>query len=188
MDKKIGCLKVITGPMFAGKTEELLRHIHRLQRAKKKYLVFKPKIDNRHATSEVISHQNNKTDALIIGSVQEIEKYLNNDIETIFIDEIQFFSSEIASFLCNLTQQGYQIIAAGLDKNFRGEPFNETIKSFLALADCVEKLTAICQVCQNEASFSQRIINGQPARYHDPLVLVGGQENYEARCRSCYVI
>ncbi|CAG8774968.1 34893_t:CDS:10 [Gigaspora margarita] len=186
--RKIGYLKVITGPMFAGKTEELLRHIHRLQRAKKKYLVFKPQVDNRHTTSEVISHQNNKTNALIISSSQEIEKHLNNDMETIFIDEIQFFPPEIASFLCNLTQQGHQIIVAGLDKNFRGEPFNETIKSLLALADYVEKLTAICQVCQNEASFTQRIINSQPARYHDPLILVGGQETYEARCRSCYVI
>ncbi|CAG8585327.1 15743_t:CDS:2, partial [Cetraspora pellucida] len=188
MDKKIGYLKVITGPMFAGKTEELLRHVHRLQRTKKKYLVFKPQVDNRHTTSEVISHQKNKTEALIVNSRQEIKKYLHNDIETIFIDEIQFFPLEISSFLCNLTQQGYQIIVAGLDKNFRGEPFNETIKILLALADYVEKLTAICQVCQKEASFTQRIINGQPARYHDPLILVGGQEAYEARCGSCYVI
>ncbi|KAF0392915.1 thymidine kinase [Gigaspora margarita] len=188
MDKRIGYLKVITGPMFAGKTEELLRHIHRLQRAKKKYLVFKPQIDNRHNTADVISHQNNKTEALIVSSSQKIEKYLHNGVKTIFIDEIQFFSPEIANFLGNLTQQGHQIIVAGLDKNFCGEPFNETIKALLALADYVEKLTAICQVCQKEAPFTQRIINGQPARYHDPLILVGGQKTYEARCGSCYVI
>ncbi|CAG8626441.1 11535_t:CDS:2 [Gigaspora rosea] len=143
MDKRIGYLKVITGPMFAGKTED---------------------------------------------SSQEIEKYLHNGIETIFIDEIQFFPPETVSFLCSLTQQGHQIIVAGLDKNFRGEPFNETIKTLLALADYVEKLTAICQVCQKEASFTQRMFNGQPARYHDPLILVGGQETYEARCGTCYVI
>ena len=180
-------MKIITGPMFAGKTEELLRQINYLQYAKKSYLVFKPEVDNRHVTPEVISHQNNRVQALIISSGQEIEKYLTPNIEMIFIDEIQFFSPEIAKILLNLVRQGYQIIASGLDKNFRGEPFNETIKSLLALADYVEKLTATCQSCQKEASFSQRIINGQPARYEESLILVGGQEKYEARCQKCHI-
>ena len=186
--EKIGYLKIITGPMFAGKTEELLRHIHRLKYAKQKYLVFKPQVDNRYTTTEVISHQNNKVQAIVISNEREIEKYLTTDRETVFVDEVQFFPPEIASFLGKLVQQGHQVIVAGLDKNFRGEPFNETIKTLLALSDYVEKLTAVCQVCQKEASFSQRIINGQPACFHDPLILVGGSETYEARCRSCYVI
>jgi thymidine kinase len=186
---KKGSLTVITGPMFAGKTEELLRLIRRTQYAHKPHLVFKPHLDNRNTSgAKINSHQNNQNEAIIITHSQEIKNHLTPLIEVIFIDEIQFLDTGIIKLLNNLASQNLEIVVAGLDKNFRGEPFNEVIKTLLTQADQVIKLTAICQFCKKEATFSQRIINGQPARYDDPLILVGGEEKYEARCRQCHVI
>ncbi|CAG8596766.1 8165_t:CDS:1 [Ambispora gerdemannii] len=187
-DNKNSSLTIITGPMFAGKTEELLRQIHRCQYAQKGYLVFKPSLDNRYSSAwEIVSHNNKETKAIIVSKSEEIRNHLKPDTELIFLDEIQFFDDEIIGVLNDLANQGYQVIGAGVDKNFRGEPFNDVMKSLLAMADYVHKLTAICQVCKKEASLSQRIIDGRPARYDNPTVLVGGQETYEARCRKCHV-
>ncbi|CAI2165633.1 19239_t:CDS:2 [Funneliformis geosporum] len=186
--KLMSKLTIITGPMFAGKTEELLRRIHRCQIAKNKYLLFKPSLDNRYSTAEVVSHQKNKAQAIVLESSNEIDKYISQEKEQtiLFFDELQFFDEGIGEKINFLLKKGFLVIGAGLDKNFRGEPFNEVMKSLLSLADEVIKLKAICQVCQGEASFTQRVISGQPAAYDSPLVLIAGQDGYEARCRQCY--
>ncbi|CAG8587487.1 9026_t:CDS:2 [Funneliformis caledonium] len=186
--KLMSKLTIITGPMFAGKTEELLRRIHRCQISNNKYLLFKPSLDNRYSSAEVVSHQKNKARAIVLQSSNEIDKYASQEKEQtiFFFDELQFFDEGISEKINFLLKRGFLVIGAGLDKNFRGEPFNEVMKTLLSLADEVIKLKAICQVCQGEASYTQRIISGQPAAFDSPLVLIGGQEGYEARCRQCY--
>jgi thymidine kinase len=188
VDKK-GNLTIITGPMFAGKTEELLRQIRRAQYAQKEVLIFKSSLDNRYSETEITSHINNKTTAIIISKSKEIYTHLKKKPKTeiIFLDELHFFDPKIVKTLNKLAKEGYQIIATGLDQDFRGKPFENT-SFLLALAEKVIKLTAICRACNGEANMTQRLIGGQPALTTDPVILVGGQEAYEARCRSCHIV
>lgn len=190
---KGGRLEIICGSMFSGKTEELMRRLKRAEFAKKKVLTIKHQIDqrkNNHVTA-IASHNGQKRVALPIDnsetSVQTIKKLSQKDIDVIGIDEIQFFPSSIITVINSLINKGKCIIASGLDLDFRGKPFG-IVPELMCLADSVLKLKAICVQCGQDAHFSQRILNGKPAQYDDPLILVGTEEYYEARCRICFVV
>ncbi|MDY4183470.1 MAG: thymidine kinase [Candidatus Onthovivens sp.] len=183
----IGNIEVITGPMFAGKSEELLRRINRLKYAKKKFLVFKPKIDNRYSDDEVVSHQKRAYKCISISSAHEIYSYLTESLDCVCIDEVQFFDDEIIDIAEYLANKGIRVIVAGLDTDFRGEPFKITA-NLLARSEDVTKLTAICVKCGKEATRTQRLVNGEPASINDPIVLVGANESYEPRCRKCHCV
>lgn len=180
-----GSIEVITGPMFAGKSEELIRRINRLKYAKKKFVVFKPAIDNRYSETEVVSHQKRKTASIPIVKASEILKYVTHDLQAVCIDEVQFFDDDIINICDLLANRGIRVIVAGLDCDFKGDPFIITAK-LLAKAEFVTKLTAICSVCGKEATMTQRLVNGEPAKASDPVVMVGASESYEPRCRKCH--
>ena len=181
---KKGWIEVITGPMFAGKSEELIRRIKRLEYAHKKTLVFKPKIDNRYSENEIVSHSKIKTRSINIETAQDILKYVDCDTEAVVIDEVQFLDHEIVHVVEDLANRGIRVIVAGLDRDFRGEPF-QNMPELLALAEDVTKLTAICMRCGAPATRTQRLVNGEPASYDDPIIIVGASESYEPRCRHC---
>lgn len=184
---KDGWIEVITGSMYAGKTEELLRRIKRIEYAKKKVIVFKPKIDNRYSIEEVVSHSNERIKSIVIEKAEDIYKYLENKPYAIAIDEVQFFDYTIINVCEYLADNGIRVIVAGLDRDFRGEPFG-VMPELLARAESVTKLNAICQVCGAPATRTQRLIDGKPARYNDEIILVGAKEQYEARCRHCHKV
>lgn len=185
---KEGWLEVICGCMFAGKTEELIRRLKRLDYAKKSYLLFKPKIDNRYSEKEVVSHNLSKKNSIIIENANDLVKNLPSVLPyAIAIDEVQFFGADMVDVIQDLASKGVRVIVAGLDSDFRGEPFS-IMPSLLALAEDVTKLHAICQKCGSLASRTQRLINGRPAKYSDPIIMVGAKEQYEARCRHCHEV
>jgi len=186
-EKNVGWIEVICGSMFSGKSEELIRRVHRVQIAKKKVQVFKPTIDNRFAIQYIYSHNGSKIKAINISQPKELLEKLDPDTEVIAIDEAQFYSDDIVSICQKLADEGKRIIIAGLDQDFRGEPFGPMPK-LLAIAEYISKLQAICMVCGNPASRTQRMVNGKPAKYSDPTILVGAKETYEARCRKCHVV
>jgi thymidine kinase len=178
---------VVCGPMFAGKSEELIRRIKRLEYAKKKTLVFKPAIDNRYSADEVVSHSNLKAKSIAIKESKEILDYVDSSTFAIAVDEVQFLDKDILSIAQKLALKGIRVILAGLDTDFRGEPFPIT-GSLMTIAEDVLKLTAICVVCGAPATKTQRIINGKPAHYADPIIKVGASEAYEPRCRHCHQV
>ena len=185
---KEGWIEVICGCMFAGKTEELLRRVRRIEFAKKDVIVFKPLIDNRYSNDEVVSHNNTKTKSINISKPSDICEYLKDNLPyAIVIDEIQFLDESVIDVCNYYANKGVRVICAGLDKDFRGEPFG-IMPKLLAIAERVTKLDAICQVCGGIATRTQRIINGKPAYYDDPVIQVGAKEQYEARCRHCHVV
>jgi len=187
LNQKEGWIEVITGPMFAGKTEELIRRVKRLEYAKRNILVFKPVIDNRYSDNEVVSHNHNRTRSIDIKKASEIIKYVDDLVDVVAIDEIQFLDEEAVEICEYLADKGIRVIVSGLDRDFRGEPFSFMPK-LLALAEYVTKLSAICVKCHTPATRTQRIINGKPANYDDPIILVGAQDSYEARCRECHEV
>lgn len=191
MKKKCGKLEVISGSMFSGKSEELMNRLRRAEYAKKKVLTIKHEIDNRSSYSCIVSHSGSKREAYPLGSTDESFKAFNqlvdSSVEVIGIDEIQFFPVNTISIIQEWLGNGIRVIVAGLDLDYRGEPFG-IVPALLALADEVTKLRAICMCCGNEANFSQRLIDGVPADYDDETILVSGKECYEARCRSCFII
>lgn len=182
-----GWIEMICGPMFAGKTEELIRRVRRMDFAKKNYIIFKPEIDKRYSDTDVVSHNQKKVKAISISEVSQMQQYIEQNCQAVIIDEIQFFDPKVVPFIQVLADQGLRVICAGLDCDFRGSPF-EIVASILAIAESVTKLTAICSVCGNEATRTQRIINGKPAAFDDPTILVGEKESYEARCRACHEV
>ena len=184
---KPGWIEVICGPMFAGKTEELIRRVIRMDYAKKNYVIFKPSIDNRYSESEVVSHNKRKVNAICVSSSKDFDKYITDEVEAVIIDEVQFFDEEVIEKAHELAEKGLRVICGGLDCDFRGVPFN-IVAQLLARAEKVTKLTAICVCCGEEATKTQRIINGMPARYDDPIILVGEKESYESRCRKCHEV
>ena len=187
LNQRPGWVEVICGPMFAGKTEELLRRVRRLEYAQKNIVVFKPKIDNRYAEGEVVSHNNSRTKSVNISYARQIFDYIDKETEVVAIDEVQFLDEEVVQIIDFLAEKKIQVIVSGLDKDFRGEPFSFMPK-LLSMAEYVTKLTAICVKCGRPATRTQRIVNGKPAKYTDPIVLIGAQESYEARCRSCHKV
>lgn len=187
LTQKDGWIEVITGPMFAGKTEELIRRIRRLEYAKRNIIVFKPAIDTRYADNEVVSHNHSKTKSIAISKSKEIMKYVKDDTDVVAIDEIQFLDEDAVEICEYLADHGIRVIVSGLDRDFRGEPFSFMPK-LLSRAEYVTKLSAICVKCHTPATRTQRIINGKPANYYDPIILVGAQDSYEARCRDCHEV
>jgi thymidine kinase len=182
-----GWIEVITGPMYSGKSEELIRRIRRVKIAKKKVKVFKPIIDDRYSNDNVVSHSGDSIEAIPVDHPEELYDRLEEDTEVVAIDEIQFFSEEIVEIIESLADDGKRVIVAGLDRDFKNEPFTP-VPELLAKAEYIEKLHAICLQCGDPATRTQRLIDGEPASYNDPLILVGATENYEARCRSCHEV
>lgn len=185
---KSGVLEVICGPMFSGKSEEMIRRLRRAKIAQQNVLTFKPSLDDRYAVTQVVSHNGSRLDAQPIEGVNDILMLaVENDIDVIGIDEVQFFDKGIVDIICKLIEAGKRVIVAGLDLDFRGVPFG-CMPILLAIADSITKLQAICTKCGTNAHFTQRLVNGKPARHDDPVIMVGAQEAYQARCRNCFVI
>jgi thymidine kinase len=177
-----GSIEVVCGSMFSGKTDELIRRLVRATIAKQKVQVFKPAIDIRYAVEKVTSHAGSNYDAIPVEKSADIPDKLDEDTTVVGIDEAQFFDPEIVRIADELASRGIRVLMAGLDTDFRGEPFGP-MPDLMSRAERVDKLHAICMVCGEEASRTQRLVNGSPARYDDPVVIVGASEMYEARCR-----
>lgn len=177
-----GSIEVVCGSMFSGKTDELIRRLVRATIAKQKVQVFKPAIDVRYAVEKVTSHAGSNFDAIPVVKAGDIRGRLEADTTVVGIDEAQFFDPEIVQVAQELASRGIRVLVAGLDMDFRGEPFGP-MPILMSMAESVDKLHAICMVCGDEASRTQRLVNGKPARYDDPVVIVGASEMYEARCR-----
>lgn len=178
-----GRIEVICGSMFCGKSEELIRRSRRAVIAKQELQVFKPSIDDRYSVLHVSSHSGQNIEAVAISTAQEILDHLAPSTTVVAVDEVQFFDEEIIEVVKQLATRGIRVILAGLDMDFRGEPFGP-IPQLLSIAEDVTKLHAICVVCGEDACRTQRLVNGEPARYDDPIIMVGAQEAYEARCRK----
>lgn len=185
--KRQGQLTVVCGSMFAGKSEELIRLIRRASFAKKKIQVFKHALDERYEKTMLATHMGVTHEAVPVKSVKELEQKINKDTEVVGIEEAQFFDVSFADLCMKLADEGRHVVAAGLDQDFRREPFGP-MPRLLALADEVVKLRAICVICGAPASHTQRIVDGRPASWGDPLILIAATESYEARCRNCYRI
>jgi thymidine kinase len=183
MKHHTGSIEVVCGSMFSGKTEELIRRLVRANIARQKVQVFKPAIDIRYAEEKVTSHTGADFDAIPVEKAADIRSQTENDTTVVAIDEAQFFDEEIVDVAQELAERGVRVIVAGLDLDFRAEPFGP-MPIFMAKAEKVDKLHAICMKCGQEASRTQRLVNGKPARYDDPVVIVGASELYEARCRE----
>lgn len=177
-----GSIEVICGSMFSGKTDELIRRLRRAVIARQKVQVFKPAIDVRYAVEKVTSHAGADFSAIPVESSGEILAKIEPDTTVVGIDEAQFFDEGILQVTEQLAERGVRVIVAGLDQDFRGEPFGP-MPALMSKAEQVDKLRAICIVCGEPASRTQRLVNGRPARYDDPVVIVGASELYEARCR-----
>jgi thymidine kinase len=187
MKHHTGSLEVITGSMFCGKTDELIRRLRRAKIARQKVQVFKPVIDNRYTVEKVTSHAGSEFDAQPIQYAREILERLEPDTTVVGIDEAQFFDDEIIVIAQTLADRDVRVIIAGLDTDFRGEPFGP-MPALMAKAEVVDKLHAICMICGEPASRTQRLVDGQPARYDDPVVIIGAAELYEARCRKHHIV
>jgi len=188
--KNTGWLEVISGSMYSGKSEELIRRLKRAQFANQKILVFKHGIDDRYDSKKVVSHNKNELEAIPVANTKDMEdiiKINKEGLEVVGIDEVQFFGEEIVELIENLTNAGKRVIVAGLDQDFRGKPFHP-MPELMARAEYVDKLNAICMVCGNPASRTQRLINGEPVYDDDPIIMVGAKESYEARCRACHEV
>lgn len=178
-----GRIEVICGSMFCGKTEELIRRVRRAIIARQQVKVFKPEIDDRYGIQRITSHTGQSVEALPVKASRDILELANGDATVVAIDEAQFFDEGIVSVAQRLADDfDMRVIIAGLDTDFRGEPFG-AMPHLLSIAEEVIKLQAICVVCGESASRTQRLVNGRPAALDDPIILVGAQESYEARCR-----
>ena len=186
-----GRIEIITGCMFASKTEELIHRAKRAQIADKNIIAFKPKIDDRYTDASICSHNGVEIDAIPIDSEKDdlsiIFNSINKDIDVVIIDEANFFTNSLVDVVKKLADKKYRIIISGLDQDFRGEPF-EPLPSLLAIADNVEKRNAICECCGKPATKTQRLIDNEPAKYDSPTIDVGGNEKYEPRCRNCHIV
>ena len=182
-----GYIELVIGPMYSGKSEELIRRLKRAKIAKQNIVVFKPQIDDRYSNEDVVSHSGESIHAIPINKAKEIYDYIDSKTQVVGIDEVQFFDDEVIDIAIDLADKGIRVIAAGLDMDFKGEPFGPTPR-LLAVSEFVDKIQAICSVCGQPATRSQRLINGEPARYNDPIIQVGAVESYEARCRKCHVV
>ncbi len=187
-----GSLEVICGPMFSGKSEELIRRLRRAKIARQNVVTFKHawdkrKTENCEATTEfVVSHNGAKIECHAIENMKELLTCADQ-ADVVGFDEVQWFGNEAIAAICQLVDAGKRVIVAGLDLDFRKVPFG-VIPTLMAIADKVTKLPAICNMCGSDAYFTQRVVEGKPARYSDPVVLAGAQESYQARCRNCHQI
>jgi thymidine kinase len=183
-----GWIEVVCGVMFSGKSEELIRRVRRALIAKKRVQVFKSHLDERYSgLYHVSSHDGRTVQAVPVDSPEQIARELLPDTQVVAIDEAQFLPVGIVDLVTALATRGLRVILAGTDTDFRGEPFGP-MPQLLAVAEQVDKLHAICVLCGNPASRNQRLIDGRPARYDSPVIMVGSAESYEARCRSCHSV
>lgn len=183
-----GWIEVVCGVMFSGKSEELIRRVRRAMIAKKRVQVFKSHLDERYAgLFKVSSHDGRTVDAIPVDSSAQIALRIEPDTQVVAIDEAQFLDDEVADLATMLADRGMRVILAGTDTDFRGEPFGP-MPRLLAIAEVVDKLHAICVVCGGPASRNQRLLEGRPARYDSPVIMVGAQDSYEARCRGCHQV
>lgn len=178
--------ELITGPMGCGKTEELLRRLKRAAIANKRIRVFSPSVDTRSIADHIESRSGNVHPAIKVNSASQIMEYVEKNDEVIAIDELQFFDRNIIEVILKLTKSKKKVIGTGLDLDFKGETFGP-MGELLCIADRVDKLTAICMKCGSEyGNRTQRLLNGKPADKGSPLIMIGGDESYEARCLNCY--
>jgi thymidine kinase len=186
--RRPGSIEVIAGVMFAGKSEELIRRVRRAVIARQRVQVFKSHLDSRYAgLYSVSSHDGREVDANPVDSSSEILRLTRDDTELVAVDEAQFLDSGIVQVATLLAAQGRHVILAGTDTDFRGETFG-AMGDLMAVAERVDKLQAICVVCGDLACRNQRLVDGRPARYDAPTIMIGGQESYEARCRRCHEV
>jgi thymidine kinase len=183
-----GWIEVVSGVMFAGKSEELIRRVRRAIIARRRVQVFKSHLDARYTgLYSVSSHDGTELDASPVDSAAEIFRLVRPESQLVAIDEAQFLDPDIVPVATTLARRGVRVILAGTDTDFRGEPFG-AMGELMAVAEVVDKLQAICVVCGDPACRNQRLINGKPARYDSPTIMVGGRESYEARCRHCHQV
>jgi thymidine kinase len=187
MDRPAGSIEVVCGSMFSGKTEELIRRVRRAQIARQKVQVFKHALDDRYAVQAITSHNGARIEAVAVSSSAEILAKFEPGTEVVAIDEVQFLDPGITRVGQELASKGVRVILTGLDTDFRGEPFGP-MPHLMAVAEEVTKLAAICMVCGAPASRTQRLVDGRPAHYTDPVIFVAAREAYEARCRRCHVV
>lgn len=187
MKHRDGRIEVVCGSMFSGKTEELLRRVRRAEIARQKVQLFKPALDDRYNTDSITSHNGHQSIAENIERSRDILTRRQADTTVIAVDEAQFIDKELVEVALQLAADNVRVIVAGLDMDFRGQPFG-VMPQLMALAEEVTKLRAICVVCGETASHTQRLVNGRPATYEDPIILVGAKETYEARCRKCHEV
>lgn len=185
--RRIGQLTVITGCMFSGKTEELIRLVRRAMHARRTVQVFKSSLDTRCETQVIRTHDGATLNAVAKRTAADIQAALWPDVDVVGIEEVQFFDEAIVSLCVRLADIGVHVICAGLDQDFRGLPFR-FMPRLLAVADNVVKLHAICKRCGEPASRTQRLVDGKPAGWDDPMILIGAEETYEARCRRCHEV
>ena len=172
-----GWIEVIAGSMYSGKTEELIKRVRRSEFAKLKTQVFKPKLDNRYHETNVLSHDQSQIKAIALGHIHDVWKHLDDSTRVIGFDESQFFTEDLVQVCRDLASRGLRVIVAGLDMDWRGQPF-EPIPTLMAIAEDVTKPRAICMTCGNLASYTQKL------RGSSSQIEIGSQDNYEARCRA----
>lgn len=186
MPSRGGWIEVICGSMFSGKSEELMRRLRRAQIARQKVAVYKPLIDNRYSDTEVVSHDGTRLAARPVGTATQILR-LCGEADVVGLDEGQFFDESVVEVAVRLADEGKRVIVAALDMDFKNEPFGP-MPQLLAVAEFVDKLQAICQVCGGPAARTQRLLEGRPASPDEPVIRVGAHESYEPRCRACHVL
>ncbi|HEX8432634.1 MAG TPA: thymidine kinase [Longimicrobium sp.] len=183
-----GWLEVVTGVMFSGKSEELIRRVRRALIARRRVQVFKSALDVRyHGVERISSHNGSMVDAVPVLNSRQVLEQAHPDTQVFAVDEIQFLDDGIVDVVQLLADRGARVIAAGTDLDFRGEPFGPMAR-LIAVAETVDKLHAICVLCGNAATRNQRLVDGLPAPYEAPIIQVGGHEDYEARCRRCHEV
>ncbi|WP_430505608.1 thymidine kinase [Haloparvum sp. PAK95] len=185
-----GWIEVISGSMFSGKTEELLRRLRRSEIADQSVAVYKPAIDDRYGETTIGTHTGREWDAVVVDNEGDGPRDIldHHDGESVVaIDEANFFSNTLVEVAQSLANGGSRVIVSGTDQTFRGEPF-EPLPQLMAVAEYVDKLQAICSQCGEPAARNQRLIEGEPAHVDDPTILVGAEESYEARCRDCHTL
>ena len=183
-----GWIEVVAGVMFSGKSEELLRRVRRATIARKRVQVFKSLLDDRYAgLYRVSSHDGRTAEAIPVDSSQQIALRIDPSAQVVAIDEAQFLDAGVVALATSLAERGRRVVLAGTDTDFRGEPFG-AMPQLMAVAEVVTKLHAICVLCSSPASRNQRLIDGHPAPYDSPTIMVGGTDSYEARCRACHQV
>ena len=179
-----GWLEVVCGPMFSGKSEEMIRRLRRAEIAGQRVLLFKPRIDDRYDAADVVSHAGARMRGVPVAGVAELLARADG-YEVVGIDEVQFFEAEVVSAALRLADAGVRVVAAGLDQDFRRLPFGP-MPDLLAHAEFVDKLQAVCHRCGGPATTTQRLVDGRPAPYSGETIVVGALDAYEARCRECH--
>ncbi len=179
-----GWLEVVCGPMFSGKSEELIRRLRRAEIAGQRALIVKPRIDDRYDIGHVVSHAGATMRAVAVSAPSDIPGLVDG-YDVVGVDEVQFFGPEIVFVIDTLVERGMRVVASGLDQDFRGRPFG-SLPELLCRAELVDKLQAVCHRCGGPATMTQRLVDGRPAPADGATIVVGALEQYEARCRTCH--